>query len=64
MDDFAGLKAQLKRLMEQRGSMEAEIAQRSARLEAAGVGLQSPLVDAQVGWRRATGSSLLPNVLQ
>jgi hypothetical protein len=41
------VKAQLKGLMEQRSALEAEIAQRSARLEAAGVGMQAPLVDGE-----------------
>jgi hypothetical protein len=42
------LKAQIKSLGEQRATLEREIAQRSARLEAAGVGLSGALVDGEV----------------
>ncbi|KAL4428566.1 hypothetical protein ABPG77_008878 [Micractinium sp. CCAP 211/92] len=49
---LADLKAQLRRLEAQRGAIEAEIAQRSARLEAAGVGMQARLVDEE-GFPRA-----------
>ncbi len=52
---LADLKAQLRRLEVQRSAIEAEIAQRSARLEAAGVGMQAPLIDDEVNsdarWR-------------
>lgn len=47
-DPAAALKAQLKRLAEQRAALEAQIAQRSARLEMAGVGMSAPLVDREV----------------
>ena len=53
MSDPAALKAQLKRLGNQRSALEADIEVRSGRLQAAGVGMDSPLVDAQVrrcGW--------------
>ena len=48
MSDPAALKAQLKRLADQRSALEADIAVRSGRLEAAGVGMDASLVDAQV----------------
>jgi len=51
--DAAGIKVQLKRLMDQRGALEAEIAVRSGRLEAAGVGMHGALVDAEVSCRLA-----------
>ncbi|KAI7839709.1 hypothetical protein COHA_006514 [Chlorella ohadii] len=52
MSDPAALKAQLKRLGDQRSALEADIEVRSGRLQAAGVGMDSPLVDAQ-GFPRA-----------
>ena len=42
------LKAGLKQLMNERDSLEAEISERSARLDAAGVGLAGKLVDKEV----------------
>ena len=42
MSDPAALKAQLKRLGDQRSALEADIAVRSARLQAAGVGMDAP----------------------
>ena len=47
--DTDALKAQLKRMMAERTALEAEIAQRSARLDSAGVGQHTPLVDEEVG---------------
>ena len=44
----AALKAQLKSLGEQRAALELEVAQRSARLKVAGVGMDGPLVDSEV----------------
>eukprot|EP00887_Chlorella_sp_A99_P004437 scaffold30.g4437.t1 len=41
------LKTELRSLSQRRAALEAEIAARTARLEAAGVGMQVPLVDAQ-----------------
>lgn len=64
MDEATQLKAQLKRLGDQRAQLEAQIAVRSGRLQAAGVGMDAPLVDSEVsggGGRRAaarTGASL------
>lgn len=43
-----GVKVQLKALSDRRGALEAEIAQRCARLEVAGVGMAGALVDVQV----------------
>lgn len=51
-----GLKAELQRLEAQRTRIEAEIAERSARLKAAGVGMESPLVDAEVCASRLTAA--------
>ena len=44
----AALKAQLKSLGEQRTALELEVAQRSARLQVAGVASDGPLVDSEV----------------
>ncbi|KAL4434406.1 hypothetical protein ABPG75_000847 [Micractinium tetrahymenae] len=52
MSSLDELKARLRRLEQQRSGIEGEIALRSARLEAAGVGMQAPLVDAE-GFPRA-----------
>lgn len=48
MSGADALKAQIKSVADQRASLEREIAQRSARLEAAGVGLTASLVDSEV----------------
>lgn len=58
MSDLAALKAQLKRLGDQRSALEADIAVRSARLQAAGVGMDAPLVDAQVRRRSQVPAGL------
>ena len=56
----ATLKAQLKGLGEQRAALELEVAQRSARLQAAGVGMGGPLVDSEVS---AAGAACVINDL-
>ena len=57
MSDPADLKAQLKRLGDQRSALEADIAVRSGRLQAAGVGMDASLVDAQVRLGREAGAA-------
>lgn len=47
-DTVAELKAQLCSLMDKRSAIEREISARTARLEAAGVGMSASLVDAEV----------------
>ena len=42
------LKAELRTLGDRRSDLEAQIAAHSARLEAAGVGMSTPLLDAEV----------------
>ena len=42
------LKSQLKALLSQRDALEKQVAERSALLEKAGVGMSSPLIDAEV----------------
>lgn len=57
-DDASQLKAQLRSLMDRRAALEREIAVRSARLEAAGVGMEASLVDAQVPISAAAGAGV------
>ena len=45
---MASLKAQLQALLSQRDAVENEVAERSARLDKTGVGMSSPLIDAEV----------------
>ena len=42
------LKSTLKQQLQERDSIEAEVAERSARLEAAGIGFDGKLVDREV----------------